>query len=153
MAVEKEKLLQKYSKAEAVLATLTEGLSDIKDVEKLAACAQTSPEKLYKTFPDSIVQCFEYTFDLTWKYVSEYLQFQGRTVEIKMPKSIFRECLKAKLLYDAQVRLAIEMVDHRNLTTHGYDEKIIEEISKSIPEYRNLLEDILDITKPVIQKS
>jgi hypothetical protein len=36
---------------------------------------------------------------------------------------------------------------HRNETTHGYDEPLIEEISKNIPAYATLLSSILDRTK------
>ena len=79
--------------------------------------------------------------------MSEYLQTEGRILSIKTPKAIFRECLKAKILSDNQVRQAIQMVDHRNLTTHGYDEELIEEISKKIPSYTALLEAILQSTK------
>jgi len=35
------------------------------------------------------------------------------------------------------------MVDHRNLTTHGYDETLIEKIAKNIPSYYDLLEKIV----------
>ena len=39
------------------------------------------------------------------------------------------------------------MVDDRNLTTHGYDEKLIEEICKQIPEYYRLMELVLQKTR------
>lgn len=148
MALDKERLQKKYVKAEAALESLKEAISDIGNVEQLAKCANTSPKKLYKTFQDSIIQRFEYTFDLTWKYLSEYLQFQGRMLEIKTPKSVFRESLKAKILSEPEVRLALNMVDHRNLTTHGYDEILVNEISKSIPDYSKLLEQVLKATRP-----
>jgi len=39
------------------------------------------------------------------------------------------------------------MVDIRNLTTHGYDEELIEKIIKEIPSCTTLLDTILQRTK------
>lgn len=147
MALNTQQLQTKYKKAVDALETLKEANRDIATARELAQCAHKDPEKVYKTYRDSLIQRFEYTFDSTWKYVGEYLQFEGRILEIKTPKAIFRESLKAKILSEAEVRHAIQMVDHRNLTTHGYDEKLIEEIVKNIPAYTKLLDDLLQRTK------
>ena len=147
MPINTKQLQTKYEKALDALATLKEANDDITTAKELAQCAHKDPEKVYKTYRDSLVQRFEYTFDTTWKYLGEYIQFEGRTLAIGTPKTIFRESLKAKILSEAEVRSAIQMVDHRNLTTHGYDEQLIEEIVKSIPVYIKLLDDILQRTK------
>lgn len=147
MALEKERLQKKYDKALNALQSLQKAITITNKVDEFAKCTNLDPEEIYKTFRDSLIQRFEYTFDVTWKYLSEYLQFSGRTLAIKTPKSIFRECLKANILSANDVRLAIEMVDQRNLTTHGYDEPLIEEISKNIPNYFTLLEHIVLRTK------
>lgn len=39
---------------------------------------------------------------------------------LKAPKVIFREYFKANLVFKDDVRLAIQMVNYRNLTTHEY---------------------------------
>ena len=142
-----ERLQSKYKKAIDALETLKEAILDIATAKELAQCAHKDPEKIYKTYRDSMIQRFEYTFDTTWKYLGEYLESEGRSLEIKTPKSIFRESLKAKILSEADVRRALDMVDNRNLTTQGYDEKLVEEISKKIPDYAALLEIILRQTK------
>ena len=147
MPINTQQLQTKYEKALDALATLKEASLDIGAAKELAQCAHKDPAKVYKTYRDSLVQRFEYTFDTTWKYMGEYLQFEGRTLAIRTPKEIFRESLKAKILSEPEVRRAIQMVDHRNLTTHGYDEQLIEEIVKSIPDSINLLDDILQRTK------
>jgi nucleotidyltransferase substrate binding protein (TIGR01987 family) len=138
-----EGLQKKYLKATNALATLKIALDDMKNVNTIAKNANEYPEKIYKTFRDSLIQRFEYTFDLTWKFLGAYLEADGNILEIKTPKAIFRETLKTKHLTDDQVRLAMEMVDHRNLTTHGYDEQIVEIISAHIPQYYQLMESIL----------
>ncbi len=147
MALEKERLQKKYKKAIDALATLQEVAIDLKKTQTLAQCAHENPERLRKIFRDSLIQRFEYTFDATWKYLADYLQLEGRIVEIKTPKTVFRESLKAKILSESETVLAIEMVNHRNETTHGYDEPAIEEISKNIPAYTDLLASILNRAK------
>ena len=141
-----ENLQKKYKKASDALLTLKTALDDMKNVDRIAKSANEYKDKIYKTFRDSLVQRFEYTFDLTWKYLGEYLEAEGRKVEIKTPKAIFRETLKTKHLSEVEVRLAIQMVDHRNLTNHGYDEELVESISEQILKYYQLLEGILQRT-------
>ena len=128
-------------------ASLDEALAELGDVEKIARLSHKNPERVYRTYRDSMIQRFEYTFDVTWKFLSDYLQAEGRSLPIKTPKAIFRECYKATLLSDSDVRLALQMVDHRNLTTHGYDEALIEEIAKQIPSYAALLEKMVALIK------
>jgi len=147
MVLEKEKLKSKYEKAQHSLVTLEEALSGMQHIATVAQCAQQSPEKLYRIYRDSLVQRFEYTFDTTWKYISEYLQSEGRQLTIKSPKQVFRECLKARILSEEETRSALEMVNDRNLTTHGYDEELIEETSKKIVAYAQLLSVLLQRTK------
>lgn len=143
----KERLANKYKKATDALKTLKESYTDLQNIDSFARCTDKDPQKIYRTYRDSMIQRFEYTFDTTWKYLGEYLQSEGRTLEPKTPKAIFRESLKAGLVSEAGARSALAMVDHRNLTTHGYDEELIEEISKHIPEYIKLLEAVLKQTQ------
>ncbi len=142
-----ERLQSKYKKSLDALLTLKQAIDNMGKVETIAKLSNEYTENIYTTFRDSLIQRFEYTFDVAWKYVNEYLESEGKKAEIKTPKNTFRECLKANLLSDNEVRLALQMVDHRNLTTHGYDEPLIESIVKQVPEYYKLLEKILQKTK------
>lgn len=137
------RLQRKYKKAADALATLRMAIDDMKNVDRIAQDANEYRDRLYKTFRDSLVQRFEYSFDLTWKYLGEYLAASGRQIEIKTPKAIFREAFQAQYFSEDEVRQALSMVDHRNLTTHGYDEQLIEFICAYIPQYYALLENIL----------
>lgn len=147
MVVNNERLKNKYEKALNALKTLQEAQKDIMDAGEIARCAHKKPEVVYRTYRDSLVQRFEYTFDTTWKYVSEYLEAEGRVPEVKTPKAIFREGLKLAILSEDETRLALKMVDHRNVTTHGYDEELVEEIVKNIPDYIVLFEHLLQRTR------
>ncbi len=139
--------MKKYTKASDSLAALKETLAYIQEIPHIAQCTKQDPENVYKIYRDSLIYRFGYTFDTTLKYLSEYLQTEDYTLVIITPKAIFRESLKAKILSEDEVRLAIEMTDQHNLTTHDYDKELIEEISKKIPAYATLLETILQRTK------
>ncbi len=138
-----ERLKRKYEKAMSALQTLKSALEDMGAVGRIAREAGESKDRLYKTFRDSLVQRFEYTFDTTWKCFAEYLALSGRVIEVKTPKSIFRDALKAGYLSEEEARIALQMVDERNLTTHGYNEQLIEAICSHIPEYYQVLAGVL----------
>ncbi len=142
-----ENLQKKYKKSTDALITLKDAIENMKDVSSFAKLRNEYPDKIYRIFRDSLIQRFEYTFDLTWKYLSLYLESEGRKIELKTPKGTFRESLKATLLSEDEVRIALQMVDHRNLSTHGYDEMLIESISVQIPAYCKLIETILQRTQ------
>jgi nucleotidyltransferase substrate binding protein (TIGR01987 family) len=143
MEVLAERYKRKYDKALDALMTLRAALDDMSQVDRIAQAAHEHRERLHKTFRDSLVQRFEYTFDITWKCLAEYLEAMGRILEIKTPKAVFREAFKARYLTEDQARLAIQMVDERNLTTHGYNEELIERICANIPAYYGLLKSVL----------
>ena len=147
MVMTTERLKKKYEKAATAFKSLEEAVRYVSDAQEVAQASQRDPETMYRVFRDSLVQRFEYTFDTTWKYLAIYLEYQGLVLIQKSPKIVFRESLKSKILSESEVRVAIEMVDHRNLTTHGYDEDLVEEISKNIPNYTQLLGQILKRSK------
>jgi nucleotidyltransferase substrate binding protein (TIGR01987 family) len=142
-----ERLQTKYKKSHDALITLKEAIENMKSVDKIAELIKEYPEKIYKIYRDSLIQRFEYTFDQTWKLLCAYLESEGHKIDIQTPKSTFRECLKNNMLSEQEVRLAIQMVDHRNLTTHDYDEPLIEKITENIPSYCDLLEKIVQRAK------
>ncbi|KKQ32378.1 MAG: Nucleotidyltransferase substrate binding protein, HI0074 family [candidate division TM6 bacterium GW2011_GWF2_37_49] len=143
----KERSLKKYTKAIDAVQSLRLAIDGMNKVDSIAKSSKEYPEFIYRTFRDSLIQRFEYSFDQTWKYLNDYLESQGRKIEIQTPKSVFREGFKANILSEETTRQAIEMTDHRNLTTHGYNEKLVEEISQQVPKYYNLMNNILNKTK------
>jgi len=60
-------------------------------------------------------------------------------LELGSPKSVIRASLENGLLTEDETRLALVMVDHRNLTSHAYHEALAEEIFAALPAYRRLL--------------
>lgn len=87
---------------------------------------------------DASIQRFEHSFEATWKAAQLVLRVRFG-VELGAPKPVIRACFENGILDEAQSRLALAMTDHRNLTSHTYNEALADEIFLAIPSYRELL--------------
>jgi nucleotidyltransferase substrate binding protein (TIGR01987 family) len=88
---------------------------------------------------EGLVQRFEYTFELAWKTLKDYLESQN--VEVKFPREVIKAGFQYELIEDGEIWL--EMLEMRNMMTHTYDEEIfntsIEKITGSFyPEIEKL---------------
>lgn len=90
---------------------------------------------------DAAIQRFEYSFEIFWKLIKEYLKTREGIV-CNSPKSCFKEAFKTKLLTEEETMEALQMTDDRNLTTHTYHEEVADEIYRSIREYCKLMTDV-----------
>jgi nucleotidyltransferase substrate binding protein (TIGR01987 family) len=80
---------------------------------------------------DAAIQRFEYTFEATWKAAQVYLrEIEG--LETGSPKGAVRFSLQVGILGEEEARLALAMVDDRNLTVHAYNEAIAETIAQRL---------------------
>jgi nucleotidyltransferase substrate binding protein (TIGR01987 family) len=68
---------------------------------------------------EGIIQRFEFTFELAWKTLKDYLQDNGVVVSPVTPRNVVKEAFNAGILPDGQVW--IDMMLHRNLLSHTYD--------------------------------
>ncbi len=92
-------------------------------------------------YHDSLIQRFEFCYDLSWKYLKEYLRVT-HGIELRSPKTVFQECLKQKIITEQETALLLEMVDARNSSSHIYDEEMAATISKKIPKYAQFLHEL-----------
>ena len=70
---------------------------------------------------EGLVQRFEYTFELAWKTMKDYLEHGGLQISPVTPKNVIKEAFAAKLIDDGQIW--IDMMLDRNLLSHAYDQK------------------------------
>ncbi len=66
-----------------------------------------------------LVQSFEFTFELGWKTLKDYLEQMG--IDAPFPREVIKQSFKTKLIEDGHTW--IKMLDKRNALTHTYDEK------------------------------
>ena len=65
-----------------------------------------------------IVQIFEFTFELGWKTLKDYLEEQG--VKAAFPRDVIKEAFRTQLIEDGDTWM--DMLDKRNLMAHTYDD-------------------------------
>ena len=72
-----------------------------------------------------VIQAFEFTHELGWNVLKDYLQDQGNQ-NIKGSKDATREAFKVALIADGELWMA--MIQSRNVSSHTYNEHIAEEL-------------------------
>ncbi len=77
-----------------------------------------------------LIQGFEYTHELAWKTMKDFLEYRGATEAIYGSKDATRQAFSLGLITDGEVWM--QMIKSRNLTSHTYDEETIQEIVELI---------------------
>ena len=72
-----------------------------------------------------LVQSFEFTFELSWKLLKDYLESKGFK-DFHGSRDSFRLAFQEGLISDGEIWM--EMIDSRNRSSHTYDENIAKEI-------------------------
>jgi nucleotidyltransferase substrate binding protein (TIGR01987 family) len=96
---------------------------------------------------DLIVKRFEFTYEMSWKALKRYLDYNG--IEAQYPRELFKEAYTLGLIENQYVWL--DMIEMRNLSSHIYNEYEIEAILDKVDDYAkefiNLQEKIKDALK------
>ncbi|GAU77720.1 nucleotidyltransferase substrate binding protein [Fusibacter sp. 3D3] len=72
-----------------------------------------------------VIQAFEFTHELSWNMMKDFLEFRGNT-GIYGSRDATRQAFKYELLSDGDIWM--NMIKSRNLTSHTYDESTVDEI-------------------------
>ena len=75
--------------------------------------------ELNKFEVQGLIQCFEYTFELAWKTMKDYLEQEG--FDVRTPRSAIKTAFQVQLIEDGHTW--IDALEKRNLMSHTYDEK------------------------------
>jgi len=94
-----------------------------------AAVAITTKRPLSELEQQGLIQGFEYTHELAWNVLKDYLEAQG-FVSIIGSRGATREAFKNGLISEGEVWM--DMIKARNLTSHTYQTEVAEEIAKDI---------------------
>lgn len=92
---------------------------------------------------DATLYRFKFTFELAWKTMKDYLEYQGVIENTGSPREVIKAAFKQGLIEDGEGW--IDMMLSRNSLSHLYDENKSREIYDIIKnKYINLLKDILE---------
>lgn len=71
---------------------------------------------------EGLIQRFEYTFELAWKTLKDFLESEN--VEARFPREVIKKGFQYEIISNGEVWM--EMLENRNLMTHTYDAEIFE---------------------------
>lgn len=90
---------------------------------------------------DGILHRFEFTFELAWKTLKDYLEYMGYLEKTGSPRETIQNAFKQGIIEDGEAW--INMMLARNSLAHLYDEEESRKVYKKIKEeYIILLQDI-----------
>ena len=67
-----------------------------------------------------VIQSFEFTFELSWKTLKDYLESQG--VICQFPREVIKQAFQNQIISEGEIWL--DMLGKKNLLAHTYDEMI-----------------------------
>jgi nucleotidyltransferase substrate binding protein (TIGR01987 family) len=105
---------QNYKKALAIMTNAVEltATRELGDLEK-----------------QGVIQGFEFTFELAWNVMKDYLEEQGIN-DIIGSKNAIRQAFNKGLIEDGEIWM--DMVNGRNISSHSYDEEMSEKLINNI---------------------
>lgn len=95
---------QRFSNYRMALVNLKDGI----EISK--------PSDLEKS---GIIQIFEYSFELAWKTLKDYLK--EADIEVNFPREVLKTAFSYDMIEDGDTW--IDMLEKRNLMSHTYDRK------------------------------
>jgi len=66
----------------------------------------------------ALIKAFEMTFELSWKTMKDYLNYNG--IDVKLPREVIKQGFANDIIVNGQ--LWMDMLEDRNLMAHTYDE-------------------------------
>lgn len=95
-------------------------------------------EDLSNLEKEGFIQRFEYTFELAWKTLKDYLIENG--FDLNSPKEVIRQAFQSEVIVEGEVWM--EALKKRNLTSHTYNADVL----------NNTVNYLVDEFYPVLEK-
>jgi len=93
------------------------------------AAALASERDLTKLEEQGVIQSFEFTHELAWNVLKDYLEYQG-VRDVVGSRGAVREAFRNALIEDGETWMT--MIRDRNLSSHTYDQNTAREIVERI---------------------
>ena len=132
-SIERDGKLLFAANKDGVLMTLEQVKLKHEDFSRALLKLQTALEKdisADELYLDGLIQRFEFCFELSWKLIKAFLDYEG--VEVNSPHSAIRKAFQTGLIVDVEAWL--DMLEKRNLSSHTYNEETAKEIYRHVAE-------------------
>ena len=85
--------------------------------------------KLSELEEQGLIKAFEYTYELAWNTIKDYLEYQGKT-NLVGARDSFREAFQDGIINNGETWM--DMLASRNKTSHTYNEETAKEINDAV---------------------
>ena len=92
-------------------------------------------KRLNKLEKQGLIQAFEYTYELAWNVLKDYFENQGE-INLFGSRDVFRLAFRRGLIEDGETWM--DMIKSRSLTSHTYNEDLVEPITAKIAQSYSL---------------
>lgn len=83
---------------------------------------------LHKIYIMALIQAFEMVFELAWKTMKDYLEYEG--IKTDTPRETIKNAFLRNVISDGDCW--IEMLEARNKTSHTYKEEFAKSVAKEV---------------------
>ncbi len=127
-----------YEALKKALFTLEEGVSEF---EKL----HVNDCPMYALLRDAMIQRFEYSIDIFWKFLKLYLEANEMVVvDPASPRPVLRAAFDCQLITRQEYDALLKCITARNFTAHTYNEELAEKIKQEIPLYYTTMKTVIE---------
>lgn len=110
---------------------------------RLATVTDINEQTFYR---DSVIQRFEFTYEVFWKFLRTYLnrKLMIDTAQMGNARMVLRASYEATLLSAEEFDLCLAMLEDRNQTSHTYEEAFAQELAERARLYAVVIETVLE---------
>ena len=114
------------------------------------AAALAKQRELSPWEEQGLIQAVEFTHELAWNTWKDFLEARGSTVKIYGSRDATRAAFAAGLMENGEAWM--KMIEHRNETSHTYNEKIADAIvaailARYVPEFEGFQRRFLELER------
>ena len=119
---------ERFSRYRSALQRLSEAILEYEE-------ANDETEIIKSMMRDSIIKRFEFTFELAWKVMKDYAEYNGYEGMANSPRNAIRLALQMGIITDSSW---MSMLESRNTMAHVYDEEEADSVMDDLMRYHNL---------------
>lgn len=102
-----------------------------KALKTLSAAVELSKSRpLTDLEKQGLIQAFEFTQELSWKTLTDYIKFKGIAQDLAGSKDAVRYAYNSNLIENADIWM--DMIASRNSSSHTYDQETADDIADKV---------------------
>jgi nucleotidyltransferase substrate binding protein (TIGR01987 family) len=137
--------LQNFKKALESFRLALADYDNFQNVMPTLNVTSFDPERMLISLRDSMVQRFEYTLEVMWKYLKYHLEHNEKALkDISSPRVVIKTACHYGIISEVEAENFFRMIESRNMTSHIYKEEVAQLLSSQLPGFYILMVTLKD---------